>query len=125
MARKANAVYVISAAAELSGMHPQTLRIYERKGLVQPARTTGGSRRYSDEDVALLLRISELTSEGMNLVGVKKILELEQRVTELEAKLEHQLRASRIRREQRRVSERSYAHDLVPVRQTVAIYKPS
>ena len=84
MARRAT-VYVISVAAELCGMHPQTLRIYERKGLVQPARTSGGSRRYSDEDIELLKRISELTSEGMNLAGVKRVLELEQRVAKLEA----------------------------------------
>ena len=71
---KRKAVYVISVAAELCGMHPQTLRIYERKGLVSPARTTGGSRRYSDADITLLQRISDLTSEGMNLVGVKRCL---------------------------------------------------
>ena len=71
------AVYVISVAAELAGVHPQTLRIYERKGLVDPARTGGGSRRYSDEDIAQLRRIQELTSEGLNLAGVQKVLELE------------------------------------------------
>ena len=87
-ARKVTGVYVISIAAELSGMHPQTLRIYERKGLLSPERTGGGSRRYSDEDVALLRRISELTSEGMNLVGVKRILDLERRIAKLEAELE-------------------------------------
>jgi len=63
--RSRKAIYVISVAAELTGVHPQTLRIYE-KGLVTPARTRGGSRRYSDADVALLSRIAELTSEGMN-----------------------------------------------------------
>ncbi|MFT5025889.1 MAG: MerR family transcriptional regulator/heat shock protein HspR, partial [Ilumatobacter sp.] len=61
---RSSAVYVISVAAELSGMHPQTLRIYERRGLVEPARTQGGNRRYSDADIAILRRISELTSEG-------------------------------------------------------------
>src|SRR3954452_24366563 len=61
------AVYVISVAAELAGVHPQTLRIYERKGLVDPARTSGGSRRYSDDDIAMLRRIQELTNEGLNL----------------------------------------------------------
>src|SRR5829696_6386929 len=71
------AVYVISVAAELAGLHPQTLRIYERKGLLDPARTGGGSRRYSDEDIALLRRIQELTSEGLNLAGVQKVLALE------------------------------------------------
>jgi MerR family transcriptional regulator/heat shock protein HspR len=118
------AVYVISVAAELSGMHPQTLRIYERKGLVSPARTGGGNRRYSDEDVQLLRRIAELTSEGMNLVGVKKILELERRVAQLEAELDavqssHDGDVSdAIRQTQQR-----YRRDLVPLRQTVTLYK--
>ncbi len=74
------AVYIISVAAELAGVHPQTLRIYERKGLVDPARTGGGSRRYSDADIALLRRIQDLTSEGLNLAGVKRVLELEAEV---------------------------------------------
>ena len=74
---RTRAVYVISVAAELAGLHPQTLRIYERKGLVDPARTGGGSRRYSDDDIAQLRRIQELTSEGLNLAGVQKVLELE------------------------------------------------
>ncbi len=118
------AVYVISVAAELSGMHPQTLRIYERKGLVSPARTGGGNRRYSDEDVILLRRIAELTSEGMNLVGVKRILELERRVDQLEAELSavqssHDGDVSdAIRQTQQR-----YRRDLVPLRQTVTLYK--
>src|SRR3982074_3039294 len=73
----ARAVYVISVAAELAGVHPQTLRIYERKGLVDPARTGGGSRRYSDADINQLRRIQELTNEGLNLAGVKRVLELE------------------------------------------------
>src|SRR5436853_2839104 len=71
------AVYVISVAAELAGVHPQTLRIYERKGLLEPARTGGGSRRYSDEDLDLLRRIQDLTEAGLNLAGVKRVLELE------------------------------------------------
>ena len=77
------AVYVISVAAELAGMHPQTLRVYERRGLLEPARTAGGRRRYSDADLALLERIAELTGEGVNLAGVQRILELEQQVAEL------------------------------------------
>src|SRR4029453_17532109 len=68
------AVYVISVAAELAGMHPQTLRIYERKGLISPARTGGGSRRYSEADIRALQRIQELTNEGLNLAGVKRVL---------------------------------------------------
>lgn len=116
-------VYVISVAAELSGMHPQTLRIYERKGLVQPARTTGGSRRYSDADVELLKRISELTSEGMNLAGVKRVLLLEARVAHLEAELSKQKSKSRAVDEAVRESERSNRRDLVPLQQSVTVYK--
>lgn len=82
------AVYVISVAAELVGVHPQTLRIYERRGLVAPARTTGGSRRYSDADIALLARIQELTEEGLNLAGVQRVIALERTVAELKARLE-------------------------------------
>ena len=70
------AIYVISVAAELAEMHPQTLRIYERKGLLDPARTNGGNRRYSDTDIAMLKRIAELTSAGLNLAGVKKVIVL-------------------------------------------------
>ena len=69
MERELHAVYVISVAAELAGVHPQTLRIYERRGLLQPARTTGGNRRYSNADIQRLLRISELAEAGMNLEG--------------------------------------------------------
>ena len=79
------AVYVISVAAELAGCHPQTLRIYERKGLVQPARTGGGSRRYSEADIELLRKIQELTNLGMNLVGVQRVLELEAQIEHLQA----------------------------------------
>lgn len=77
------AVYIISVAAELAGVHPQTLRIYERKGLLDPARTPGGSRRYSDDDIALLRRIQELTNEGLNLAGVQRVLALEAEVVML------------------------------------------
>ena len=75
--RRTQAVYVISVAAELAGMHPQTLRIYERRGLVQPARTEGGNRRYSDADIEVLRRISELAESGMNLEGIRRVMELE------------------------------------------------
>jgi MerR family transcriptional regulator, heat shock protein HspR len=71
------AIYIISVAAELAGVHPQTLRVYERKGLVTPKRTQGNTRRYSQRDVDLLVRIQELTQEGINLAGVMRILELE------------------------------------------------
>lgn len=89
------AVYVISVAAELVGVHPQTLRIYERRGLVAPARTTGGSRRYSDADIALLARIQELTDEGLNLAGVQRVIALERTVAELKARLEAEREAGR------------------------------
>ena len=76
------ALYVISVAAELAGVHPQTLRIYERKGLLAPARTSGRSRRYSDHDIQLLRRIQELTNEGISLMGVQRILALEARAAD-------------------------------------------
>ena len=89
------AVYIISVAAELAGMHPQTLRIYERKGLVRPHRTSGNTRRYSEADIGRLRRIQGLTQEGVNLAGAKRIMALEEellrvhaRVAQLEARLE-------------------------------------
>ena len=114
------AVYVISVAAELAGVHPQTLRIYERKGLVEPGRTSGGSRRYSEADIALLRRIQELTNEGMNLAGVRRVLELEAEVERLRrtvAALE-----SRVADEVERV-HREYRRDLVPLQQAVVLYR--
>ena len=83
-----HAVYVISVAAELAGMHPQTLRIYERRGLLTPARTTGGNRRYSDADIARLLRITELASTGMNLEGIRHVMSLEDEVVRLRTEVE-------------------------------------
>ena len=76
MDKRTEAVYIISVAAELAGVHPQTLRIYERKGLIEPFRTPGGTRRYSDEDLERLGLIQELTSAGVNLEGVRRIIEL-------------------------------------------------
>lgn len=81
-------VYVISVVADLSGMHPQTLRMYERRGLIEPKRTQGNSRRYSEQDVARLKRISELTQEhGLNLAGVRIVMDLERQVEELRKRL--------------------------------------
>ncbi|MCY3540048.1 MAG: helix-turn-helix transcriptional regulator [Acidimicrobiia bacterium] len=77
------AVYVISVAATLSGMHPQTLRIYERRGLIEPYRTPGGTRRYSAADLERLSLIQELTGQGINIEGVKRIMELEAENREL------------------------------------------
>src|SRR6266498_3134294 len=81
------ALYIISVAAELAGVHAQTLRIYERKGLIEPARTEGGSRRYSDRDIELLQRIQELTNDGVSLAGVRKILALEADLDDLRAEV--------------------------------------
>ena len=117
---KDHAVYVISVAAELAGVHPQTLRIYERKGLVDPARTGGGSRRYSEDDIERLRRIQDLTNDGLNLAGVKKVIELEDEVRRLESELE------RLKAEARRAVEsthRQYRRDLVPVSQSVVLYR--
>jgi MerR family transcriptional regulator/heat shock protein HspR len=81
MSRRHEALFVISVAARLSGMHPQTLRIYERRGLVAPYRTEGGTRRYSQQDIDRLLLISELTSAGLNLEGVKMVMALQDEIS--------------------------------------------
>jgi MerR family transcriptional regulator/heat shock protein HspR len=114
------AVYVISVAAELTGMHPQTLRIYERKGLLDPSRTSGGSRRFSEKDLARLRHIQELTATGLNLEGVRRVLELEAEVRELEAEL-NEVRAQAVMA----VAEthRQYRRDLVPLRQSPVPYR--
>lgn len=114
------AVYVISVAAELAGVHPQTLRIYERKGLVDPARTGGGSRRYSDADIALLQRIQELTNDGLNLAGVRRVLDLELRIAQLEAELSNTRSENNAAVDQ---VHRQYRRDLVPLRQSITLYK--
>ena len=114
------ALYVISVAAELAGMHPQTLRIYERRGLIEPARTSGRSRRYSERDIELLRRIQELSNEGVSLMGVQRVLTLEQqladarsRVAELEARID----AMRAEMEARVESvHKEYRRELVPLR---------
>ncbi len=85
------ATYVISIAAELAGVHPQTLRVYERKGLLRPQRTEGNTRRYSDQDIALLRRIQALTQEGINLAGVMRIMQLEVELERMEARFERAL----------------------------------
>ena len=83
-----DARYVISVAAELSGMHPQTLRIYERRGLIQPYRTPGGTRRYSEADIERLALIQELTGAGVNLEGVRRILQLESEIARHRSQIE-------------------------------------
>jgi MerR family transcriptional regulator/heat shock protein HspR len=79
-------VFMISVAAELAHMHPQTLRIYEARGLIRPKRSPKNTRLFSQRDVALLQRIQQLTAEGLNLAGVEKVLRLERRLAELEGK---------------------------------------
>lgn len=112
------AVYVISVAAELAGMHPQTLRIYERKGLLRPSRTKGNTRRYSDRDIERLRTIQALTQEhGVNLAGVALVLQLREQLTStrkhaaaLEAALE---RAAVEARESAQHTRHNYRHELV------------
>lgn len=114
------AVYVISVAAELAGCHPQTLRIYERKGLVTPARTGGGSRRYSDADLMRLRRIQELTEEGLNLAGVKRVLELEAEVERLKNQLAD---LAALSAQQVADTHRQYRRDLIPAPREVTLYQ--
>ncbi|HWA65485.1 MAG TPA: helix-turn-helix transcriptional regulator [Mycobacteriales bacterium] len=112
-------VFVISVAATLAGMHPQTLRTYDRIGLVSPGRTSGRGRRYSARDIAMLREVQRLSQdEGINLAGVKRILELEQHVSALQQRLAEvlaeveALHGEIARREQ--AVHRSYRRDLVP-----------
>ena len=126
-----DAVFVISVAAELTGMHPQTLRQYDRLGLVTPGRTGGGGRRYSQRDVDLLREVQRLSQEeGVNLAGIKRVIELEHQVLALQerlAELAHELDAAR--------SAVAIAHDtvvasmrrdLVPVpRQALVVWRPA
>jgi MerR family transcriptional regulator/heat shock protein HspR len=118
--RPQRAVYVISVAAELAGLHPQTLRIYERKGLVDPARTGGGSRRYSDADIEQLRRIQELTSEGLNLAGVQRVLELEAELAALRRHLDATAAQAQAAVDQ---THRQYRRDLVPLHQSVVVFR--
>jgi MerR family transcriptional regulator/heat shock protein HspR len=117
--RRTQAVYVISVAAELAGMHPQTLRIYERRGLVTPARTQGGNRRYSDDDIETLRRIAELASCGMNLEGIRKVMELEAENERLRRELAEAQEAAA---NAEAIAERRQRRDLVPLRQAVAVF---
>ncbi len=117
MTETTRAVFVISVAAELAGMHPQTLRIYERKGLLDPFRTPGGTRRYSQEDIEQLQLIQDLTSQGLNLEGVKRVLSLQEenrrlkkKLDRLRDKLEEIEEASEKRLED---LERSFRHEIV------------
>ena len=117
---RTRAVYVISVAAELAGMHPQTLRIYERRGLVTPARTEGGNRRYSDADIAILRRIAELTNEWMNLEGIRRVMHLEIENARLRAELDHARDIAKHAIEA--AEDRRSGSDLVPLHQAVAVF---
>jgi MerR family transcriptional regulator/heat shock protein HspR len=124
-------VFVISVAAELAGMHPQTLRQYDRLGLVTPGRSGGGGRRYSARDVALLREVQRLSQEeGVNLAGIKRIIELEQMVDELRARLDEmadELLAAHAAAEHTAARvHASYRRDLVPVdrRQALVVWRP-
>lgn len=120
--RQSRAVYVISVAAELTGVHPQTLRVYERKGLLDPSRTSGGSRRFSDEDLDRLRHIQSLTSAGLNLEGVRRVMELEAEV----ARLQQELAATRAEaREAVAITHRQYRRELVPLSQFPVPTRPA
>jgi MerR family transcriptional regulator/heat shock protein HspR len=125
-------VFVISVAAQLSGLHAQTLRSYDRLGLVSPGRSAGGGRRYSARDIALLREVQRLSQEeGVNLAGIKRIIELEQLVDELQERVEAlvaELDAARVAAEQAAASvHASYRRDLVPVdrRHHVVVWHPA
>ncbi len=124
-------IFVISVAAELAGLHAQTLRSYDRLGLVRPGRSPGGGRRYSARDIALLREVQRLSQEeGVNLAGIKRIIELEQTVDALRAQLEeaaHELLLARAAAEQAAASvHASYRRDLVPRdhRQAIVVWRP-
>jgi MerR family transcriptional regulator/heat shock protein HspR len=118
-------VFVISVAAELAGMHAQTLRQYDRLGLVSPGRTAGGGRRYSPRDVALLREVQRLSQEdGVNLAGIKRIIDLESRVEALQARVHELLEEVELAESRRIAAETTlqaaasagYRGDLVPMR---------
>ncbi|HEX2370445.1 MAG TPA: MerR family transcriptional regulator [Acidimicrobiia bacterium] len=116
-AQRSEAVFVISVAAELTGVHPQTLRIYERRGLIEPYRTPGGTRRYSRADLERLELILALTEAGLNLEGVKRVLKLEEEIEELRddvAEMKHRVEemAEEAERKVREV-HRSYRREIV------------
>ncbi len=113
-------VFVISVAAELAGMHAQTLRQYDRLGLVRPGRTQGGGRRYSPRDVALLREVQRLSQEdGVNLAGIKRIIELESRVDALQTRVHELLEELEVAEQGRMAAEAAvpagYRRDLVPL----------
>jgi MerR family transcriptional regulator/heat shock protein HspR len=111
--------YMISIAAELVGMHPQTLRIYEQRGLVRPKRTAGNTRLYSEHDLDRLRLIQRLTTElGLNLAGVEQVLRLEDELQRMRSRLE---RLEREMREAIAAVHKTYRRDLVPISQTTSL----
>ena len=126
--RRATGTYLIGIAAELAGMHPQTLRLYERRGLITPVRTAGRTRRYSDADVALLRRIQELSEAGLNLAGIERVLELEARCERAERRvraLQQELARERVaRRNEIEEMRRSTRAELVRVVRTETALVP-
>lgn len=123
-------VFVISVAAQLCGMHPQTLRQYDRLGLVSPGRSTGRGRRYSPRDIVMLLEVQRLSQEeGVNLAGVKRVMELAEHTAALRSRineLEQELAAMRSAVQQTEARVRAaYRRDLVPVRASdVLVWQP-
>ena len=125
-------VFVISVAAELAGMHAQTLRQYDRLGLVSPGRTPGGGRRYSPRDVALLREVQRLSQEdGVNLAGIKRIIELESRVEALQQRVQELLVEVQVAENRRAAAESlvppGYRMDLVPHRRpssALVVWRP-
>jgi MerR family transcriptional regulator/heat shock protein HspR len=113
--REERAVYIISVAAELAGVHPQTLRIYERKGLLQPARTAGNTRRYSERDIERLRLIQELTQAGVNLAGVKMIMGLQAEVDRMRRRLQ-EMEDEMDRAREREEEESTSTANLIPLR---------
>lgn len=111
------AIYVISVAAELAGVHPQTLRVYERKGLVSPKRTAGNTRRYSERDIDLLKRIQELTHDGLNLAGVMRVIGLEDEIERLRRRYANAVREiDSVSRRLDEIQEERERMALVPLR---------
>ena len=114
---KSDAVYFISVASTLSGIHPQTIRIYEEKGLVKPYRTKGGTRRYSQDNVDRLIQIQQLTQRGMNLEGIKVIYEMKSKIDDLQMKieiLEEEVKETKsLASKKERAIHKSYKHEIV------------
>ena len=115
--KKSEAVYFISVASSLSGIHPQTIRIYEDKGLVKPYRTKGGTRRYSQDNVDRLIQIQQLTQRGMNLEGIKVIYEMKSKIDDLQEKievLEEEVKETKnLAKKKETEIHKSYKHEIV------------